>query len=136
MARMFPSATDEYIRCYRLRDLLSLVGGYVFVGVVIIYLTTLPLCFSGGNFSLRHTLSRGQLRAKMARSAGRKQKKTRTHTNRRITETPKSERHCSLKKVISVPIYVSTSRKTQSLCSSKRKGRICAPGTYNRIQFV
>ena len=42
MARMFPSATDEYIRCYRLRDLLSLVGGYVFVGAVIIYPTIPP----------------------------------------------------------------------------------------------
>lgn len=39
---MFPSTTDEYIRCYRLRDLLSLVGGYVFVGAVIIYPTILP----------------------------------------------------------------------------------------------
>ena len=40
---MFPSATDEYIRCYRLRDLLSLVGGYVFVGAVVIYPTILPV---------------------------------------------------------------------------------------------
>ena len=39
---MFPSATDECIRCYRLRDLLSLVGGYVFVGAVFIYPTILP----------------------------------------------------------------------------------------------
>ena len=31
-ARMFPSATDKCIRCYRLRYLLSIVGGYVFVG--------------------------------------------------------------------------------------------------------
>ena len=46
MARMFPSATDECIRCYRLRDLLSLVGGYVFVGAVFIYPTILP----GGHF--------------------------------------------------------------------------------------
>ena len=69
-------------RCYRLRDLLSLVGGYVFVGAVIIYPTILPPCFSGGNFSLRLTLSRGQPRAKMARSAGRKQKRpVLTHTD-------------------------------------------------------
>ena len=39
---MFPSATDECIRCYRLRDLLSLIGGYVFVGAVFIYPTILP----------------------------------------------------------------------------------------------
>ena len=40
---MFPSATDKCIRCYRLRDLLSLVGGYVFVGAVITYPTILPV---------------------------------------------------------------------------------------------
>ena len=40
---MFPSATDKCIRCYRLRDLLSLVSGYVFVGAVIIYPTILPV---------------------------------------------------------------------------------------------
>lgn len=71
---MFPSATDECIRCYRLRDLLSLVGDYVFVGAIIIYPMILPPCFSGGDFSLRLTLSRSQPRAKMARSAGENKK--------------------------------------------------------------
>ena len=45
-------ATDKCIRCYRLRYLLSLVGGYVFVGAVIIYLTILPVwsfCPRGAN---------------------------------------------------------------------------------------
>ena len=47
-----------------------------------IFPTILPPCFSGGNFSLRLTLSRGQPRAKMARSAGRKQKRpVLTHTD-------------------------------------------------------
>ena len=79
---MFPSATDECIRCYRLRYLLSIVGGYVFVGAVIIYPTILPPCFSGGNFSLRLTLSRGQPRAILARRAERKQKRpVLTHTD-------------------------------------------------------
>ena len=40
---MFPSATDECIRCYRLRYLLSLVSGYVFVGAVFTYSTILPV---------------------------------------------------------------------------------------------
>ena len=84
---MFPSATDEYIRCYRLRDLLSLVGGYVFVGAVIIYPTILLPCFSGGNFSLRLALSRGQPRAKMARSAEENKKDPYLHT--RITGNTK-----------------------------------------------
>ena len=104
---MFPSATDVCIRCYRLRDLLSLVGGYVFVGAVIIYQTILPLLFSGGNFSLRLSLSRGQPRAILARSAGRKQKRP------VLLHTGYGEKHqkangtCSLKKVISVPfMYV------------------------------
>ena len=104
---MFPSATDEYIRRYRLRDLLSLVGGYVFVGAVIIYPTILPPCFSGGDFSLRLTLSRGQPRAKMARSAEIKQKRP------ILLHTGYGEKHqkangtCSLKNVISVPfMYV------------------------------
>ena len=85
---MFPSATDEYIRCYRLRDLLSLVGGYVFVGAVIIYPMILLPYFSGGHFSLRLTLSRNHLRAKMARSAeGENKKDPYLHT--RITGNTK-----------------------------------------------
>ena len=103
LARIFPSATDVCIRCYRLRDLLSLVGGYVFVGAVIIYPTILPPCFSGGDFSLRLALSRGQPRAEMARSSEEKTKRP------VLIHTGYGEKHqkangtCSLKKVISVP---------------------------------
>ena len=59
--------------------------------------------FSGGDFSLRLALSRGQPRAKMARNAGSKQKRP------VLLHTGYGEKHqkangtCSLKKVISVP---------------------------------
>lgn len=43
-------------------------------GAIIIYPMILPPCFSGGDFSLRLTLSRSQPRAKMARSAGENKK--------------------------------------------------------------
>ena len=103
---MFPSATDEYIRCYRLRDLLSLIGGYVFVGAVIIYSTILPPCFSGGYFSLRLTLSRVQPRAILARSAKKTKRPVLLHTGYG-EKHQKANGTCSLKKVISVPfMYV------------------------------
>ncbi len=63
--------------------------------------------FSGGDFSLRLTLSQGQSRAILARSAERKQKRP------VLSHTGYGEKHqkangtCSLKKVISVPfMYV------------------------------
>ena len=90
-------------RCYRLRDLLSLVDVYVFVGAVIIYPTILPPYFSGGSFSLRLTLSRGQPRAILARSAEKKQKRpVLLHTGYGETHQ-KANGTCSLKKVISAP---------------------------------
>ena len=140
MVRMFPSATDECIRCYRLRDLLSLVGGYVFVGTVIIYPTILPPCFLGGDFSLRLTLSRGQPRANTARSTGRKQKRP------VLLHTGYGEKHqkangtCSLKKVISVP-FMYKKYESKDLVNARAK-RIengtysIACGTYNHILFV
>jgi len=120
---MFPSATDECIRCYRLRDLLSLVGGYVFVGAVIIYSTILPPCFSGSGFSLRLTLSRGQPCAILARNAGRKQKRPVLLHTGYGEKYKKANGTCSLKNVISVPfMYKSTSLKTSwTLCFAYRK---------------
>ena len=73
------------------------------MGAVIIYPTILPLLFSGGDFSLRLALSRGQPRAKMARSAGRKQKRPVLLHTGYGEEHQKANGTCSLKKVISVP---------------------------------
>ena len=134
---MFPSATDECIRCYRLRDLLSLVGGYVFVGAVFIYPTILPgwsFCPRGVNtpslfvayffrknsnrfceiykmfiFSLVEHLksNRANLVSRWHEARG-KTKKTRTYTHG-SRETPKSERRTFAKNV--PRLCISTSLK-------------------------
>ena len=136
---MFPSATDKCIRCYRLRDLLSLVGGYVFVGTVIINSTILPgwsFCPRGVNtpslfvaYFFRKNSNRFWWIFKMfiislvshlnfnraslvhlGTKHGEKTKKTRTYTHG-SRETPKSERRTFAKNV--PRLCISTSLKAR-----------------------